>query len=124
MAGIGSRLREVRLRLGLSQEKMGRLLNLKKSSFGKIERGECRPTARILRNLTDKYDVSMDYVFSGRGAIFFEDGNREPGEFASDEEEMLYLMKKVPLVRYSMLNHFQRFKIDNQDIIDKELAKK
>ncbi len=66
MGSIGSRIREARLALGLSQEKMGRLLNLKKSSFGKIERGECMPTARILRQLANKYSVSMDYIFSSK----------------------------------------------------------
>jgi hypothetical protein len=40
-----------------------------------------------------------------------------------DMEEMVYLMRHIPLVRYSMMDHFQRFKLDNSTVIDEELGK-
>ena len=123
MRNVGWRLREIRKRLNLSQEEFGRILGLKRSSLGKHERGNSFPTGKMLNILVNKYNVSMDYLLSNRGTLFYKE---KEGKDIIDEEikEMLTLMSKVPLVRHSVMSYYQRFKLENQELIEKESKKK
>jgi hypothetical protein len=48
---------------------------------------------------------------------------QKPGEeapkdlFTREVEEMIELMKRIPLLRHSILMHYQQFKIDHQELI-------
>ena len=119
--GFGSRLKEARIALSKTQQEMGRLLGLGKSGFGKYERMENLPTFKILRTLATEYNVSMDYLVGNRGTVFY--GQHENKKDNDEMAEFLYLMENVPLVHHSVISYFQKFKIENQEIIEKELAK-
>ncbi len=121
MKNVGWRLREIRNRLNMSQEEFGQVLGLKRSSLGRHERDECFPTGKMLSILVNKYNISMDYLLCNRGSLFYKE--RE-GKNIMDEEikEMLGLMSKVPLIRHSVMSYYQRFKLENQDLIEKELS--
>ncbi len=121
---IGRRLRELRERLNKNQAEMGRLLGLRKDAYGKYERQNSHPPFKVLSALATRYNVSLDYLFCGRGTLFYGDqpaGTGRPGK--TDElSELLDLMEAVPFVRYSMLSYFQRLKSENRQIIDRELG--
>jgi transcriptional regulator with XRE-family HTH domain len=118
---FGSRLREARVALNKTQQEMGRLLGLGKSGFGKYERMENFPNFKILQALAKEYNVSMDYLIGNRGTVFY--GENENRKDNVEMAEFLYLMEKVPLVHHSVMSYFQKFKIENQEVIEKELAK-
>jgi hypothetical protein len=63
----------------------------------------------------------MDYLLCNRGTLFYE---KNEGKDIMDEEikEMLALMSKVPLVRHSVMSYYRRFKLENQELIEKELT--
>ena len=126
---LNSGIRQLRKHLGMSQEEMGRVLGVKRSSYGKIERGESYPSARMLYILAAKYNVSLDYLVCGRGTLFNEtkltgqkSGAVSPLTLTNEEAELLNLMREVPLVQYSVMSFFQRFKIENKALIESELA--
>ena len=123
MRNVGWRLREIRKRLNMSQEQFAQILGLKRSSLGKHERNESFPTGKMLSILVDKYNISMDYLLCKRGTLFYKE---KEGKDIMDEEikEMLALMSKVPLVRHSVMSYYQRFKLENQELIEKELTQK
>jgi transcriptional regulator with XRE-family HTH domain len=129
---IGRRLERIRKNLGLNQRRMAARLNLADISYSRIERGLFYPSAITLHQLSSRLNVSLDWLFCGQGNMFI--GKKETGKtglekakssnkFERDVEEMVYLMGHIPLVHYSMMDHFQRFKLENRIAIDEELKK-
>lgn len=65
----------------------------------------------------------MDYLLCNRGTLYYKE---KEGKDIMDEEikEMLALMSKAPLVRHSVMSYYQRFKLENQELIEKGLTQK
>ena len=124
---VGGRLRRLRNRLGLTQARMAALLNIRTMALNREERGLNYPSALTLHSLATQFDVSLDWLLCNRGSMFTgkaESKKRESGDmFTREVEEMVYLMKHIPLVRHSVMGYYQKFKIDNQAFIDGELEK-
>lgn len=116
---LSRQLKQVRSQLNLSQEEMGRILGLQRSAYGKLERGDNLPGARMLYLLAVKCGISIDALLLGRGAPL----QTKKGAPLNEEAEMISLMRQVPMVRHAMISHFQRFRLENRDLIDAELEK-
>jgi transcriptional regulator with XRE-family HTH domain len=56
---LGSAVREIRARRGLSQEELGFRSTLHRNYVGALERGEINATFRTLLSLTDGLDVAF-----------------------------------------------------------------
>ncbi len=125
---VGRRLIKLRNRYGYKQHQMAVHLEMAPITLNRIERGKFYPSAITLQRLVDKFKISLDWLFYGRGNMFWgkkESEKSKSGDiFEKDIEEMVYLMRQVPLVRYAMMDHFQRFKVDNRAVIDDELSKR
>ena len=61
---IKQRIRALRESVGLSQNKLGKLVGLPQSSINRYENGQATPTVELLRKYADYFDVSMDYIFA------------------------------------------------------------
>ena len=59
---IGSRIREERIKRGMTQKKLGDDIGVSGSYIGKIERGECLPSVRAVREICITLNVSLDYI--------------------------------------------------------------
>lgn len=56
------RLKELRLEHGYTMEEIGRKLGIKKSSYASYESKYRQPPLERLRQLSEVYDVSVDYI--------------------------------------------------------------
>nr|WP_106780364.1 helix-turn-helix transcriptional regulator [Lysinibacillus timonensis] len=56
------RLKELRLEHGYTMEEIGKKLGIKKSSYASYESKYRRPPLERLRQLSQVYDVSVDYI--------------------------------------------------------------
>lgn len=61
---IGARIREQRVRLGLSQEQLALEAEMHPSYFGCIERGEKCPTFETLYKICSALNISMSALFN------------------------------------------------------------
>jgi len=59
---IGTRLRELRLERGLSQDVLADASGLNRAHIGELERGECNVTIRTLKILADTFKVKIAYI--------------------------------------------------------------
>jgi transcriptional regulator with XRE-family HTH domain len=59
---FGDRLKELREDYKITQEELGKLLNVSKQAISQYERGENEPSFESLVKLADKFDVSLDYL--------------------------------------------------------------
>ena len=59
---LGKRIREERLRLNLTQEKLAKILGMSQTGYSKYETGENDIPTNILIALADFYNTSIDYI--------------------------------------------------------------
>ena len=103
-------------------------MGIKASAVAKHENGVCFPTGKMLDVLASQYNVSMDYLVCGRGTLFYEDKgapdwsrSRNMVEADKELEELFSLVTSMSWVRHAVLGYFQRFKLENRDLIEKGL---
>jgi transcriptional regulator with XRE-family HTH domain len=122
---IGKRIREVRKKLGLSQFQFAAHLGCGRSNISQIENGFFFPTASLLAALKSKFNVSLDWLFSGEGSMFT--GEKEKHidlldfkENSNDIITMLREMKKSKFIMHRVLAEFFEIKLDlNPSILEK-----
>jgi transcriptional regulator with XRE-family HTH domain len=76
--GIGSRLREERVRAGISQRELARRLGLSASLISQLENGQSRPSVGTLYSIVTELGVSLDRVIRG-GEFAGSDGQDASG---------------------------------------------
>lgn len=59
---FGKRLKELRIKQGLTQQKTADLLNVALRSYQKYEQGERCPSYEMLIQIADLFDISLDYL--------------------------------------------------------------
>ena len=123
---IGARLKRSREELGLSQRKMAKALMASRSTYAKNEEGKYFPSVRILHTLGVDRDVSMDWLICQRGGMFDHRSqlSGEVMDFLSGNgqvEELLFLMKRVPLLNHRIMEEYHQFKKDNPQLVAEAL---
>lgn len=62
---VGKRIKRLRKEKGISQEKLGKIINLCQNSISKLERGETQLTLENQVKLVEYFDISHDYLCNG-----------------------------------------------------------
>lgn len=63
--GFGARLRQVRVKAGLTQAELGNEFGVSKAAVSKWEAGEHDPGVDAIRRLCERFGVSADFLFFG-----------------------------------------------------------
>lgn len=66
LVGFGRRLRSLRNFFGLSRENFAQIIGLELDQLEEFENGECQPSLRILRRISDFTTCDMDILITGR----------------------------------------------------------
>jgi transcriptional regulator with XRE-family HTH domain len=77
---VHDRIKELRSALALSQTEFAYQTGISHSLLTKIEAGDNPPTNKVLAKIIDKWQVSQDWLISGKGEMAFEksDTAKEP----------------------------------------------
>ncbi|QSQ09547.1 putative HTH-type transcriptional regulator [Koleobacter methoxysyntrophicus] len=59
---IGNRIRQLRIKSGLTQEQLGEKANLHYSYIGQVERGDKVPSLKTLKKITKALNTSLDFL--------------------------------------------------------------
>lgn len=62
--GLGKRIREERIRVGLTQEKLAEAVGCNESYIGQIERSTKNPSLEIVVNIASALRVTVDYLLA------------------------------------------------------------
>ncbi|HET7234822.1 MAG TPA: cupin domain-containing protein [Actinomycetota bacterium] len=84
---IGHRLREERIRAGISQRELARRLGLSASLISQLEGGQSRPSVGTLYSIVTELGVSLDRII--RGTDFAEPADPEGGR-SSDRSPVVH----------------------------------
>lgn len=83
---IGEKIRELRLKHGLTLKELGKAIDFNYSNLSKIERGYRKPGVEILKTLANYFNIEITYFFS-------EDFTKE--KKCQQHENQLLFLKKV-----------------------------
>lgn len=68
----GERIREVRKALGLTLEKFGEKIGMKKNSVSQLENGKNSVTEQVVKAICREYDVDYMWLTTGDGEMFID----------------------------------------------------
>ena len=68
----GERIREVRKTLGLTLEKFGEKIGMKKNSVSQIENGKNSVTEQVVKSICREFNVDYIWLTTGDGEMFVE----------------------------------------------------
>lgn len=97
---IGSRIREERLKRGLTQEKLGELIGVSKVAISNYERGEAQPKMEKLSKLVEVLKLTPNYILGQDIDVVLE--SEEPYYFKISKQELEILKQ--------LLNHQKLYK--------------
>jgi len=107
--GVSERIRQIRKKIGLSQEEFAKMLDTTASTISRTERKKRIPRVQLLLNIARKGGVSLDWLLTGKEAPYIKEHSDEYDvnrEYLTKLEEVL---KKHPemerLVRMTLLSN-------------------
>ena len=68
----GERIREVRKTLGLTLEKFGEKIGMKKNSVSQIENGKNSVTEQVVKSICREFNVDYIWLTTGEGEMFID----------------------------------------------------
>ena len=68
----GERIREVRKALGLTLEKFGEKIGMKKNSVSQIENGKNSVTEQVIKSICREFNVDYIWLTTGDGEMFID----------------------------------------------------
>lgn len=69
---MNERIKEIRKRLGLTQQEFADVLKITRSAVCKMESGENAPSAQTLSIICREFDVNENWLRTGEGEMFIE----------------------------------------------------
>lgn len=112
----GERIRELRKTLGLTLEKFGEKIGLKKNSISQLENGKNSVTEQVIKAICREYNVDYIWLTTGNGDMFIDSDN--------DVMEMIdRIMSGENKFHKNLFKTFARLEVDEllalEKIIDK-----
>ena len=125
LAEIGERLKKVRKYLDLQQNTMADKLGITAAYLSEIEKGKSTPSGELFLKITKTFNISLEYLFLGRGPILYSLKPIESFSFDSDVdsvEKLNWMMEKSKFFRTLILGSAQRIMLDEGDLVIKSLS--
>jgi transcriptional regulator with XRE-family HTH domain len=120
---FGGKLKEIRKALNLSLKDMEAISGYSLSSLSEIERNITNPNPKYLLLLAEKFNVNLNWLFTGKGAMF-SPGFELSWDFGKDTKTILklfYLVENCDVFRYEILKYFLEYLDSNYDKIKQYL---
>lgn len=117
---IGKRLKQVRKKLGLTLDKMSEISGSSVSGISEMEGGLKKPSSTYLYGLAKEFDIDINWILTGKGAMFAPDIALDLS-FGDDNElvkEMIFFLEHLNIARYEILGHFAKFKKENEEFLN------
>lgn len=104
---MGQRIKEARKAKGLSQEQLGEILNVSKTTISWYESDSRTPTLEHFDKLTEVLDISADYLL-GKEVIAVAEDNSYSVKIAKKDLEILSEIKKKKNIYGRLYNDASR----------------
>ena len=73
MKNLGIRFKKIRKHFNFSQEEFATKLGITKQAISNIENSKSAPSIHVLSKLALDFSVSLNYLVTGKGEVYFSD---------------------------------------------------
>ena len=129
LADVGKRIKIARKAIHVQQKDMADALDVSPSHLSEIEAGKSNPSTDFHLKLSELYNFSVEYIFHGRGKMFYEDDGKiteTAFDFKTDVDtldKMIWLLRNSPYFKNMMLGYASKFIHQEEDVIKSSIAK-
>jgi len=126
---IGSRIKLIRKKLFLQQKDVAAAIGVSSSHLSEIESGKSSANADFILKLSVRYNVSVEYIFHGRGEIFYQDESKltdDPFDFngaVNSISDFNWLVKHSSYVRISAMAFVSKLLLTEEAEIKRSITK-
>lgn len=115
---VGKRIKELRMRNGISQQELGDLIGVTKVSVCGYETGSRSPNIETLEALASAFGISVDYLL-GREIPIVNDGTRKyVGSISIEDVLLIQELRHYPTLYNKVLKDVKR----SVSIINKKIS--
>lgn len=123
---FGKRVRAVREQMHIKQNEFAASLDLSEGYICQIEKGKANPTYEFFYRLVSKYNASMDYLFYGKGELFFKRRMEvEDSEVIKDSidttDDLLWFLDHSEIFRMKIMVEAKRYLYESEENIRKDI---
>lgn len=123
---IGARIKDIRKRLRISQIQMAETINITNSYLSDIETGKGNPGHSFFFKLAMAYEVSLNYLFLGKGEIFLETtrpNNPDDPKFPNiwTIEDLCWYMVRSPIFSQEIISYAAKFRYEHKNLIEMDM---
>lgn len=122
---LGSRLKKIRKTLRLKQDEMADLLDISGCYISNIENGSGNPGVEFFYKISEKFNVSLDYLFHGIGDMFLKNKSPGPEKKFIDEiettDDLVWLLENSPMFRNMTMGFCAKYLYENEPIIKRNI---
>ena len=113
----GKRLKELRIKKGLSQQKLGDLIGVTKVSICGYENGTRIPTIENLIKLSDTLEITIDYLLGREVTVMNEENKSYIGSISHEDVCFIMELRHYPNLYSKLLKDSKR----SANLINKKL---
>jgi len=126
LQAFGRRVRSIREHLHLQQNEFAAGLEFSEGYLCQIEKGKANPTYEFFYKLVSTYNASMDYLFYGKGELFFKrrmdvEDNEAIRDTIDTNDDLLWFLENSELFRMKIMIEAKRFLYDSEENIRKDI---
>jgi len=110
---VGSRIKEIRKHLRLTQKELAQNLDVSHGYISDIEKGKKNLGIHVLEKLFERFNVNISYLFEGKGEYFSKTEKEKTtipesiikniGDVQQNVDEMKWAIDNIPVVKYALL---------------------
>lgn len=111
---VHERVKQVRKENGLTLEKFGERIGIKKTSMSQIETGRSNPSDQTIRSICREFGIREEWLRTGEGEMTAPESSFSLDEYAQQngaselEREFIRLYLEMPQeIRQTMISHFR-----------------
>ncbi len=116
---IGTRIKQLRIKNGYSQQQLGDMLGVTKVSVCGYEIGSRCPNVETLEAIAEVFKTSTDYLLGREISVTNEDDNCYVGSISSEDVALINELRHYPILYNKILKDIKR----SVSIINKNIAK-
>ena len=120
MDEVNERIKQIRAVLGISQREFSKQIFISQNSFCEIEKGVRRVNDRIIQLISTQFNVSRDWIKTGKGEMFHSD---KP-DISLEHLIEIYKQLEKPLQDYLLEQSEALLKLHNENTITKKEAER
>jgi transcriptional regulator with XRE-family HTH domain len=123
---FGKRVRSIREKMRLKQYEFAAGLGFSEGYICQIEKGNANPTYEFFYKLACKYNASMDFLFYGKGELFFKrkmaaEENETMRESIDTTDDLIWFLDHSEIFRMKIMMEAKSYLYDNEEHIKKDI---